>query len=400
MNSPTSLRGKMFLDRENLLLRNWGVLDESLLRLKQNKPYSSQLLEQVRESGDKALQQPLFSVLKKEKSIPGAEKNDYVSLAKYWWPNPDSQDGLPYVRRDGEINPEVEFYDAPVWRNVCNTIDALAWCSLFTGDPRYGENAVKRLEVWFTDEETGMTPHLNFAQGVPGICDGRGIGIIEFTPNIPFLLDSIILLSALGYLHEEQRRLLDGWMEAFYRWLLTSENGIEESRADSNHGTYYDVLVIALARYLGETEKAREIAEAAKNKRLAVQIEPDGSQPVELKRTLSFNYTMMNTSGFVLLARLAEPMDVDLWTYETEDHRSIAQVIRWFLPYLLEEKVWSYPQINPFSLNSMKALVIRVAERLHDPQIREVGERFAKEQHRVSWRSDLFYKNPHSPFWR
>ncbi len=43
---------------------------------------------------------------------PSGDKHDYVSLSKYFWPNPKTSDGLPYVLLDGETNPENRQYDA------------------------------------------------------------------------------------------------------------------------------------------------------------------------------------------------------------------------------------------------------------------------------------------------
>ncbi|UQZ86667.1 Alginate lyase [Paenibacillus konkukensis] len=31
--------------------------------------------------------------------------HDFYSNGDYWWPNPETADGLPYIRRDGESNP-------------------------------------------------------------------------------------------------------------------------------------------------------------------------------------------------------------------------------------------------------------------------------------------------------
>ena len=42
----------------------------------------------------------------KELAPPSGDKHDYMSIAPYWWPNPKTKNGLPYVRRDGEINAE------------------------------------------------------------------------------------------------------------------------------------------------------------------------------------------------------------------------------------------------------------------------------------------------------
>ena len=46
------------------------------------------------------------SVTHKTHVAPSGDSHDYASLAPYYWPDPQSADGLPYVRRDGRRNPE------------------------------------------------------------------------------------------------------------------------------------------------------------------------------------------------------------------------------------------------------------------------------------------------------
>ena len=45
------------------------------------------------------------SVVEKNRTAASGDKHDYLSLAPYWWPDPDKEDGLPWIRRDGEVNP-------------------------------------------------------------------------------------------------------------------------------------------------------------------------------------------------------------------------------------------------------------------------------------------------------
>jgi len=52
------------------------------------------------------LQRPLVSVLDKSIRPPSGNKRDYASTAIYWWPNPETENGLPYVYRDGFTNPD------------------------------------------------------------------------------------------------------------------------------------------------------------------------------------------------------------------------------------------------------------------------------------------------------
>src|SRR6266478_1132882 len=54
-----------------------------------------------------ALKQGPFSIVNKDVVPPSGDKHDYMSQAPYFWPDPKTKDGLPYIRRDGERNPEI-----------------------------------------------------------------------------------------------------------------------------------------------------------------------------------------------------------------------------------------------------------------------------------------------------
>jgi hypothetical protein len=59
------------------------------------------------------LTNPLKSVMDKPGIGPSGDKHDYLSLATYYWPNPDTADGLPFVARDGFANPTNANFDTP-----------------------------------------------------------------------------------------------------------------------------------------------------------------------------------------------------------------------------------------------------------------------------------------------
>src|SRR5512139_1818868 len=74
-----------------------------LLDAKQKPP-----LAKLEADARKALTIGPFSVTSKEVTPPSGDKHDYMSQAPYWWPDPKSPNGLPYIRRDGEHNPEID----------------------------------------------------------------------------------------------------------------------------------------------------------------------------------------------------------------------------------------------------------------------------------------------------
>src|SRR5689334_5680509 len=52
-----------------------------------------------------ALQAGPFSVVDKTNVPPSGDKHDYMSIGPYFWPDPASSNGLPYIRHDGRRNP-------------------------------------------------------------------------------------------------------------------------------------------------------------------------------------------------------------------------------------------------------------------------------------------------------
>lgn len=79
--------------------------------------------------------------------------------------------------------------------------------------------------------------------------------------------------------------------------------------------------------------------------RIEQQVAADGSQPKELARTKSWNYSTMNLGGFVNLALLADKCGVDLWHYQKNGQVYMRSMIDWFVPYLKIEKPWEWKQI-------------------------------------------------------
>ncbi|HKS37111.1 MAG TPA: alginate lyase family protein, partial [Verrucomicrobiae bacterium] len=124
----------------------------------------------------RALKAGPFSVVHKQATPPSGDKHDYMSQAPYFWSNPETTNGLPYIRRDGERNPEInKFPDHRVMDEMVDAVETLALAYYLAGDNAYASKAAGLLQAWFLDPATRMNPHLQYAQAIPGINTGRGI---------------------------------------------------------------------------------------------------------------------------------------------------------------------------------------------------------------------------------
>ncbi|RYZ14617.1 MAG: hypothetical protein EOP49_53560, partial [Sphingobacteriales bacterium] len=117
--------------------------------------------QQLLKDADKALKFGPVSVMEKKNQPPSGDKHDYMSLAPYHWPDPNKPDGLPYIRKDGQTNPEVkEYKDKEYLPQLCESVYVLGLAWYFSGEKIYADHAARLLRVWFLDTATRMNPNL------------------------------------------------------------------------------------------------------------------------------------------------------------------------------------------------------------------------------------------------
>ena len=287
-----------------------------------------------------------FTVLSKGVVPPSGDKHDYMSQAPYFWPDPTKASGLPYIRRDGERNPEInKITDHKTIDDLENSVETLALAYYFKGDEAYATKAVQLLRTFYLDPANRMNPNLEYAQFIPGVNTGRGIGLIE-TRGFTRVVDAVGLLEGSKSLTAADESGLKNWFGKFLQWMLDSKNGREEAAAKNNHGTYYDLQVASYALFVGRVDLAKQVLESAKQKRIAAQIETDGRQPLELARTKAWSYSSGNLDGLMQLAILAGRVGVDLWNFQTQDGRGLRRALDFLTPVALGEKKWDYQEIE------------------------------------------------------
>ncbi len=312
---------------------------------------------------DNLLTKGPYTVMSKKQVPPSGDKHDYVSRGPYWWPDPSKPDGLPYIRKDGLTNPEYyDFPDHTELHRMTGAVYKLGLAYYYTGEEKYAAHAARLVKTWFLDDETKMNPHLNYSQQIPGICDGRGIGLIDTRPLVQ-MLDGVILIGSSPSWTSADEAGLKDWFKQFTHWMLTSKNGMDEAKQHNNHGTYYDLQVAAYSIFTGQVAQAKRHLETVTTGRLDSQLAADGEQPFEMARTKPWGYCGMNLRGFVELATVGEKIGVNLWVHETPKGASIRKAIEWYFPFFSGEKVWPKDEITGGRGSGSLAAVLMMGSR-------------------------------------
>jgi hypothetical protein len=372
---PTRLAAVPPLDGPRVFLLNPDALAAAKAAVARRDPTVLPAWDALRGEADKALAVNRFSVVDKGVAPPSGDKHDYLSQAPYFWPDPAKPEGRPYLRKDGERNPEIDkITDHRAIDGLVASSQTLGLAFYFSGDERYAEKAAALIRAFYLDPSTRMNPNLEYAQFIPGVNTGRGIGLIE-TRGFTRVVDAIGLIGGSKAWRAEDDRGVREWFAAFLGWMQESKNGRDEAAAKNNHGTYYDLQVTSFALFLDRAALAKQILEQAKQKRIAVQIEPDGRQPLELARTNAWSYSNSNLDGMTELATLGDRAGVSLWHYATADGRSIRKAILYLAPYSFGEKKWDSQQIGLFNPQALHGVLRRAARRYDDAEFQSAAKR-------------------------
>lgn len=354
-------------------------LNQARDRVRHADPAIQPALKKLLAQADTALQMEPVSVMQKTFTGASGDKHDYFSMGPYWWPDPSTPDGKPYIRKDGLVNPASKTgTDSEPFLRLYRAVETLGLSYYLTGQEPYAKQAARLTRVWFLDEETRMNPHLNYGQAIPGKTDGRGIGIIE-THNLVPLTDAIALIQGSESWSKADQRGFHAWLSSYLDWLLTSPLGKREKSEYNNHGTWYDAQVAQLALVLGRADLAKETLSLALTERLAKHVAPDGSQPHEIERSRPLVYSTFNLRGLVTMAYQAETVGIDWWRYQTADGRSLRGALTFLAPYAEPGIPFIKEDIVEPDRSEIRALVATAASRYDDPVFQNTLARLRHE---------------------
>ncbi|WP_026706821.1 alginate lyase family protein [Flavobacterium frigidarium] len=320
----------------------------NLKSLKEAKEKNSPKIRMIIKEADSKLDKTLITVVDKELTPSSGDKHDYMSMGRYWWPDPTKIDGVPYIRKDGKSNPEIEKLDRYPLSDFATSVESLALAYYLTDNEKYAEKAVTNLKIWFINEDTKMNPNMNYGQTIPGINNGlgRGEGILD-TYSFFEMLDAVKILKKSQAFTIEDQLAIEDWFKTYVNWLQTAPVAAEEQAAKNNHGTAYDVQLVRYAIFIGNNQLAKKIANNFAKNRLFTQIETDGSQPLELARTTGLGYSTFNLTHFLDMSQMAKTLDIDLLNKESQDGRSILKAVDYLVQYVNKpQSAFPYQQIK------------------------------------------------------
>jgi len=331
----------------------------------------SQLLLQVRSldaatvsiQASNALAAPIVVITDKPQASPTGDAHDYISYARYWWPNPASSNGLPFIRQDGHHNREqVARGDRGKLEELVTTVPALAAAWHLERRTNCAVRAGEWLRAWFITPATRMNPSLDHAQIRLGHDHNRGSnsGLLD-SRSFAQVVGALQLLEDSPALSAKEQKTIRQWFTEYLHWFTTSQNGKLERAAPNNHGSWYLVQGIAIARYLGSDDLARTLAREDFN-RIARQFKADGSQPLELEREDGLSYSVFNLEAQFQIAALAAPLGIDLWNYRAPNSASLRNGIEFLRPYNADPQTWPHHQLKKLPPGFLQPLLDHAAQ--------------------------------------
>src|SRR5690606_22000144 len=223
--------------------------------------------------------------------------------------------------RDGKVNHERDSIpDRNELINVANDVYILGLAFYFSENESYAKKAKELIEVFFLNEKTKMNPNFEFSQSVPGhkVTGGATITAYHFIN----LLNGVRLMENYTELDKDVQSL-KVWFSSFLDWMLNSEKGQRQKKANNNVGTYYTVQAVSYALFVDNLDLAKSIFRSQAYRRVDEQINSEGKMPHELKRATPYSYVATNTTGFIQLSILGEKLEEDLWNYKGKNGGSV-----------------------------------------------------------------------------
>jgi Alginate lyase len=261
--------------------------------------------------------------------------HDFYSQAPYWWPQEDPR--APYVRRDGQINPNRFMANKNALNAMTDAVYSLGTAAFLLDEPRFAQRAARLIRIWFIDPKTRMNPDLEYAQSIRNFNTDRGAGVLEGRVFIR-AIQGMEFLAQTGQWDPKEQAAVRKWFQEYLRWLTTNDIALDEKHAGNSHASWWTAQVAAIATFV-EDEAAQKMAWAwYRDQVLGRQIHLNGSAPREEARSKSMFYSIFNLEAMATVCRIAQVNGVDLWNLQAKSGATLTTVIDYLQPYLTEPR--------------------------------------------------------------
>jgi probable HAF family extracellular repeat protein len=273
---------------------------------------------------------------------PGFDMHNFLSFGDYWWPNPNTADGTPWVLRDGFSNPANQG-DMKPFTDLSNSVYLNSLGYYFTGNEKYAQQAATQLRTFFLDPDTRMYPSQYYALLIPGVSAGTA-DVPGMRNNMRMVYDAAGILEKSAAWSAADKAGFQDWTRGYLDFLFTSSQGAAQFKDPANHGSSFYELTALMNLYVGDDAKARQQLLRYMLELFPNQVNAFGTQVLEIQRADNLLYS---TYHFGIMSDIANLMsnnfsDLDLWNYTAPNGASLRQALNFLLPFWTGEQEWPY----------------------------------------------------------
>ena len=277
------------------------------------------------------------------------DPHDFVSISKYCWPADENDHSvMPWVMKDGYINyDEYNKYDTERQTKMVSNVRTLSLAYFFSGDEVFAQKAVDHIKAWFINPDSRVNPNYDYGQVIPGVNNNKGntAGVIQGQILVEMLAGVSLIRGSQAYTQEVDRGLKK-WVSEMYEWMTTAPIAVKEDVAANNHSVAYDQSLLAYCMFTGNHTKISEILAAFPARRIFAQIEPDGQQPQETRRTLGYHYSYYNVKHFIEICEMAKSYAPYLYSVN-QGGRCIDKAVEYIASYADKSvNEWPFQQVS------------------------------------------------------
>ena len=281
----------------------------------------------LRADAEKRLKEGPWSVTTERPHGIAIDVHDYYSEAPYWWPQ-DGDPKAPFVRRDGQINPNRFVANKNALVSMSDAVFTLGTAAYLLDEPRYAQRAARDINTWFINPQTRMNPNLDFSQSIRNFNNGRGAGVIDGRVFIR-TIQGMEFLAQTGNWDPKDQAVVKKWFQDYLRWLTSSENANSEKHTGDNHASWWTAQVAAIATFVEDEAQEKAGLQLLPRPHLSrARSRPTAAPRAKRRARAGLWYSAFNLEALATTCRIAQIQGIDLWTARGKGGATIATVDR------------------------------------------------------------------------